>query len=195
VSSLRILGNYYKERYTLLPWVILPFYMAYIIADSRNVFFLAVLLFSTSLPFFRLFDDLFMSPLDIMNNKKHSYLNHLPCLKKMSLLPFSLCLLSVFSLLGSTATLLILAVVLVSIILYQVLSQSPFSLFISLLKYPVLGTLCTNYTITSWIIYLSLAFLCSELLEEKIIPNSLSSRSTYLLFFFLLILKIIWSNK
>lgn len=188
MSGLLILRNYYFERFTPYPWMIVPFIFSFILWGSLDRNFLETALYLLgSLPYYRLLDDIMMRKWDANSIKQRSYFTQVDDLKKMIFLPLALYLALTFYLYGQFAVLISLAFLGLSLALYRWLDGTKMSLFISILKYPLLGYLCLHNSFNHWASVASFLFLYHEVVSEKMVP--LSTKTSIVLFLFILSLR------
>ncbi|MFZ4713831.1 MAG: hypothetical protein ACOYL6_08980 [Bacteriovoracaceae bacterium] len=145
-----------------------------------------------ALLFYRLFDDVMMEKYDRSQHKTSAYLNHIPELKKLLILPLGLYLTLTFIIFGLASTLLTSGFLAINLALYHLLKETKLSLFISILKYLFLGYICLSQ-MTIWIMVCFALFLFHELVSEKFLP--LPKVLSFSLFFITIGLRLFWSYQ
>lgn len=169
MPRLSILRNYYAERFTPVPWLILPFVMGFFLVGFNLSIFRCALFLLSGLLFFRLFDDLMMKSWDERSFKRRDYFDKEVDLKKLLVYPFSFYLFLTAFYLGIQGTVLTVFFILWSLTLYRWLLGKRTSLFISLLKYPFLCCLWMNSLQNPWPWVITSFFLAHELMSEKLL--------------------------
>ncbi|PCJ55424.1 MAG: hypothetical protein COA79_20690 [Planctomycetota bacterium] len=190
MKTLNLYGNYLKERFSLFPWFILPFYIFFVgHAKTEQYSFILLGLLFTGILFFRLFDDYFCWDFDQFKQKNSDYLQ----ISKSFYVAPLVFLASIFIIfnvfiLNQLLNSLIISCIILSMALYKILKHHNKIIYISLFKYPVLLVLVAIYTNEinfSWVVLASILFFAREILEEEFL---LKNRVLEIIPFLLLIL-------
>jgi hypothetical protein len=160
---------YIKERITFMPWGILPLVL-FILGHgpgSYNFIILYNLLWGVF--FFRVFDDYFCFDYDLSFKKSPYLLKGKQYIVKLMCVFGFLYLSSQIMIHSMNDTILVFAVIFLSLLLYIFLKVKKWIVLVSLLKYPLLLFITANYsgeTNFVWIYLGSFFFIGREIVEE-----------------------------